>query len=343
MQTTKSLPDKIKIGVVDSGIDFYHPWLKNFKPQGISIARNTGSKKLSLVENDFSDVNGHGTACAGIIASKCPEAELVSIRILNNNLRAHGDELAVAIEWAAANNIDILNLSLGTFKKEFKEIIANSCYFASKKKVLIFGASACSKQPSYPQSLTSVVTVDSAFILSNQYLIPNNTSSDFLAKGDPQFVAGLNNSFCFLGGSSMAVCHITGLAARIISEDISARKNIRRALIANTINLYGKDLYLALNYRKIDFGLSFFQKNTLRKKHNHVLKSIKETVENITKREISFNTNLFTILEPQQFIMVIGQLEKNLLTKVNLQNVDFTWFYSSYNLAKNILYPGQQI
>ena len=44
-----------------------------------------------LTEGPHEDRYGHGTACAGIIRSLAPDAELVSVRVLGTDLRGSAD------------------------------------------------------------------------------------------------------------------------------------------------------------------------------------------------------------------------------------------------------------
>jgi len=46
------------------------------------------------------DVAGHGTACAGIIHSLAPEAELYSVRVLGTNMSGGPYQFAAGVDWA---------------------------------------------------------------------------------------------------------------------------------------------------------------------------------------------------------------------------------------------------
>lgn len=53
---------------------------------------------------------------AGIIAGKkygvAPDVELYSLKVLDQNARGYGDDIADAVDWAIENDIDIINMSI---------------------------------------------------------------------------------------------------------------------------------------------------------------------------------------------------------------------------------------
>ncbi len=60
------------------------------------------------------DVSGHGTACAGIIHSIAPEAEIYSVRVLGRNMGGRAIQFAAGLDWAIENDMQVVNLSLST-------------------------------------------------------------------------------------------------------------------------------------------------------------------------------------------------------------------------------------
>ncbi|MBD5589592.1 S8 family serine peptidase, partial [Clostridium botulinum] len=72
--------NKIKIALIDSGVDINNLNLYNKPIVSIKITENNGDFEY---ENSLIDENGHGTAICGIIFDKCSDIELISIKILN--------------------------------------------------------------------------------------------------------------------------------------------------------------------------------------------------------------------------------------------------------------------
>nr|WP_093612184.1 S8 family serine peptidase [Streptomyces indicus] len=100
----------VKVAVLDTGVDETHPELAG----------------QQLVEKNFStsadtkDRQGHGTHVASTIAGKgvqykgvAPGARLIDGKVLNDQGSGSESDIMEAIEWAAAEGADIVNMSLG--------------------------------------------------------------------------------------------------------------------------------------------------------------------------------------------------------------------------------------
>lgn len=122
--TTGSL--ETVIAVIDSGIDFTHPDLRNNQWTNINPGPEGDLHGWDYVANsaEIKDEQGHGTAIAGIIAAEGNNAlgmtgvmwraSLMSLRVLNNT--GTGDVAAAveAIDYAVKNGAQVINLSWGT-------------------------------------------------------------------------------------------------------------------------------------------------------------------------------------------------------------------------------------
>lgn len=110
-----------KVGVIDSGIDFNHPDLKN------NIV-DTGESFVP-VEDNTQDFYGHGTSVAGIIAANGgvkgvgPNLGLVPYKVFDKNGKSKTSWVISAIVKATEDDMDVINLSLSTFlSKKIKKI-----------------------------------------------------------------------------------------------------------------------------------------------------------------------------------------------------------------------------
>jgi minor extracellular serine protease Vpr len=105
----------IKIGVIDTGINFSHPDF--FNQDGTSRFL----KGYDFVDNDTvpQDTNGHGTQVTGIIVADgqlkgiAPMAEIFSYRVSSDGESVPSNLIIKAINQAVKDKVDIINISLG--------------------------------------------------------------------------------------------------------------------------------------------------------------------------------------------------------------------------------------
>jgi minor extracellular serine protease Vpr len=105
----------IRIAIIDTGVDYTHPDLLGFGPEGKVIGG------YDFVDNDEVpiDTNGHGTEVAGIIAAEgqlkgiAPKAKILAYRVSDNGESVSSDLIIKAIEQAIVDKADIINISLG--------------------------------------------------------------------------------------------------------------------------------------------------------------------------------------------------------------------------------------
>ncbi|WP_199616235.1 S8 family serine peptidase [Paenibacillus alkalitolerans] len=101
----------VVVGIIDSGIDFNHPDLKN------NIV--PGSQTFVPETTDAFDYNSHGTHVAGTIAANgrlkgvAPEAGVRSYRVFGATGGAQQIWITKAIVAAANDGVDVINMSLG--------------------------------------------------------------------------------------------------------------------------------------------------------------------------------------------------------------------------------------
>ena len=98
----------IKVGIIDSGVDFSHPNLVD-----------NNLKQKNYVNDDQTDELGHGTQVAGVIDTLAPGVEMTSYKVMGAE---EGESLNVirAIIDATNDGMDIINVSLGSYKNYTK-------------------------------------------------------------------------------------------------------------------------------------------------------------------------------------------------------------------------------
>ena len=105
--------DKIRVAVIDSGMDC----TEHFDvKEHINFVKEDAELALW-----YEDRTGHGTGIAGIIAGNesglqgmNPEAELYSLKVLDENNQSPVSRIAEAIYWCVEQDIQIINMSFGT-------------------------------------------------------------------------------------------------------------------------------------------------------------------------------------------------------------------------------------
>ena len=114
--------DGIKIAVIDTGVDFSHPDLLGWGEDGKVI----GGFNF-IVENEPPiDTNGHGTRVAGVIAADgekkgvAPKAKILAYKVSEDGEGVSAEFIIRAINKAIEDEADIINISLGENKTDYK-------------------------------------------------------------------------------------------------------------------------------------------------------------------------------------------------------------------------------
>lgn len=108
----------VKIAVIDTGVDFNHPDLLGWGPDGKVI----GGYNFVQEGEVPMDHNGHGTQVAGVIAADgvvkgmAPKAKILAYKVSEDGDAVSSDLIIKAIEKAIDDGADIINISLGVNK-----------------------------------------------------------------------------------------------------------------------------------------------------------------------------------------------------------------------------------
>jgi subtilisin len=145
----------VRVAVVDSGIDTEHPDLKGKVKDSVEAVAENG--KIDFRPSTSGDQAGHGTACAGIIASVAPDVELYSVKVLGPKASGSGDMFLVGLDYAIKQKFQIINLSLGTTKRDFFAPLHDLLDRAYQSGCIVVSAANNLPYPSYPSIFSSSV------------------------------------------------------------------------------------------------------------------------------------------------------------------------------------------
>jgi subtilisin family serine protease len=145
----------VRVAVVDSGIDTEHPDLKGKVKESVEAVAEDG--RIDFRPSTSGDQAGHGTACAGIIASVAPDVELYSVKVLGPKASGSGDMFLVGLDYAIKQKFEIINLSLGTTKRDFFAPLHDLLDRAYQSGCIVVSAANNLPYPSYPSIFSSSV------------------------------------------------------------------------------------------------------------------------------------------------------------------------------------------
>jgi subtilisin len=206
----------VRVGIVDSGIDTNHPALEG-KIEASFEAVNEGGQ-IVFKESTSGDQAGHGTACAGIITKLAPDAEVTSIKVLGPTGAGTGEMFLMGVDFAIKQKLQVVNLSLGTTKRDFWMPMHELLDRAYRERVMLVAAANNLPQPSSPSifssSLVSVVKRAGGDPLN--FGFQYGEVIELVAPGVQVETTWPGGGYRQLTGNSFAAPHVTGVIALLL-------------------------------------------------------------------------------------------------------------------------------
>lgn len=206
----------IRIAIIDSGVHPEHDHIDASRLlPGAAIA---GDGTIDTAPAATLDRLGHGTAVTAAIQEKAPDAECVPVRVFHEGLKTTGYALITAIDWATAQGVDIINLSLGSTNPGHAAAFASAVERARDAGAIVVAPNAVEGTPCYPGALEGVLSVRLDWDCPRETFRPAPDGSGyFSASGFPRPIPGvaLRRN---IHGISFATAQMSGFAARALED-----------------------------------------------------------------------------------------------------------------------------
>ncbi|MDF2926024.1 MAG: peptidase [Paenibacillaceae bacterium] len=210
--------EQIRIGVIDTGIDYSHPDLQSSIGGGINLIQR---HMLPI------DDNGHGTHISGTIAASskrgmtgvAPYATIYAVKAFDHNGTSYVTDIVKGIEWCVRNKLHIINMSFGmkTRSAALEAAVKN----AHREGIVIVASSGNEGKKGmidYPARYECTIAVGATTRDRHIAAFTNRGSKiDIYAPGDRIVSTWLNGKYHELSGTSMATSHVSGVIALMMS------------------------------------------------------------------------------------------------------------------------------
>ncbi len=230
------------VAVVDTGVDATHPDLAANILPGQSFV--PGSPEPV-------DDNGHGTHISGIIAALrnngigtvgiAPNAKILPVKVLDASGSGTISGVVNGILWAAGQNVDVINLSLGSTEDD--DVLHTAVQYAVNRGTAVVAAAGNERTSGspvmFPAAYSEVIAVAAVnYYFGIAWFSSAGSYVDVGAPGEDIVSSWQGGGVQYESGTSMAAPHVAGLIA-----DLRALKpNATVAQLKNAVENTALDL-----------------------------------------------------------------------------------------------------
>ncbi len=232
----------VKVGVIDTGIDYDHPDLKANIAGGWNAVDKTKP-------NEFKDDNGHGTHVSGTIAALddnsgvvgvAPEASLYGIKVLDAGGSGTFSDVIAGMEWCVTNKMQVANMSLGASRGN--DSLKAAVEAMAKGGVAVIAAAGNSgRAVGYPAAYPQAIAIAASDATDKvAWFSSRGPEVALIAPGVNVKSTYMGGGYDSLSGTSMATPHVAGLAAlAVAAKGMSDTEALRAQLKAAATPLPG--------------------------------------------------------------------------------------------------------
>ena len=256
----------VVVAVIGTGVDVNHPDLKeNIWVNKAEIAGNKldddgngfiddiygwnfgeSNNRVAPGADDYGEYINHETQVAGVIAAVGNNGKGVtgvnwqcSLMVLRLGLEYHSDEVAAALDYAAANGARVVNMSFGgdVFGPEGDTVVNAAVDNAYRQGVLLIASAgnADSSRPHYPAGYYNVMAVAST---NGEDLKTGHSSFgpwvDIAAPGTDIVTTELGGEYISTAGTSFSAPYVAAVAALLFAHRPELTSIQARAILENT-------------------------------------------------------------------------------------------------------------
>ncbi len=233
---------KVRVAVIDSGIDLYHADLNANVNAALCV--NSVTTNYPRISSDYS-VNGHGTHVAGIIGAVTGNgrgiagisnnyAEIIAIQS-HDGRNMLSSYVVNAIQFATEQDADIINMSMGMNQED--RLLKAAMENAYNRGILIVCSAGNdgTDRKHYPSAYSSAIGVIATGESGAKRSDASYGTDNFISAPGDRILSTLpNGGYGYMGGSSMSAGVVSGVAAAVWAVNPSLSVEDVKNILAKT-------------------------------------------------------------------------------------------------------------
>lgn len=207
---------RVRVGIIDTGIDYTHPDLKDNFQEGISTLDGQSS---------YLDDYGHGTHVAGTIGAANrfgmvginPYVDFYAVKAFDKKGSGNLSDIIEGMDWLLRKQVDVINMSFST--SETSSVFVRVIQAAYRRGVVMVAAAGNDGgDVNFPARFPEVIAVSAIDSSDNLASFSSHGPEiNFCAPGVDINSTWLNGGYAVKSGTSFAAPHVTGSVADLLN------------------------------------------------------------------------------------------------------------------------------